>query len=65
MTLILPLQGGASPHAISKSLKTPIMEAAAGGHIKIVQYLLKSGAVVDTKVCLTIFLFDSFHSFYF
>ena len=44
------MQVGGSVHSISNSLRTPLMLAAQEGHTDIVQYLIKSGAVVDTKV---------------
>ena len=44
------LQAGASIHALDKGLGSPVMAAAQRGKHEVVNYLLKAGAIVDSKV---------------
>ena len=50
MLFISVVQAGASPHLQDKSLRTPLMFAAENNHPQVVKYLLKVGAVINSKV---------------
>ena len=43
-------QAGASPHLQDKTLRTPLMFAAENNFPQVVKYLLKAGAVINSKV---------------
>jgi ankyrin repeat protein len=47
----LIVQAGANAHCMDEQLRTPMLEASAAGHLKVVNLLNKSGAVADFKVC--------------
>ena len=43
------VQAGANPQAVDDELRTPLMVAAEQGYVKLANYLIKAGAVVDVK----------------
>ena len=56
-------KAGALPNTLDSELHTPLMDAAEGGYVSIVEMLIRVGAVVDAKVGL--FLISSEFTFLF